>query len=150
MTAKKKFNYPRPEYPRPILERDQWLNLNGRWDFFAGTSDQDPIRAIGSEENWIQEIVVPFAPNSKLSGVVLATEPNFVAYRREFDLPAWDQKQVFLNIGASDYITTVFLNGQNVGNHKGGYTPFSFRLTPYLKPKKNMKIKWFQVEKICM
>ena len=50
MTEKKQFNYHRPEYPRPILKRDQWLNLNGRWDFFAGNTDQDPVRAIVSEE----------------------------------------------------------------------------------------------------
>tara|TARA_B100001109_G_C18842933_1_gene465435 strand:+ start:49 stop:1818 length:1770 start_codon:yes stop_codon:yes gene_type:complete len=140
MTEKKQFSYPRPEYPRPILKRDHWLNLNGRWDFFAGNTDQDPLRAIVSEENWTQNIVVPFAPNSQSSGVVLEDEPSFVAYRREFDLPAWDEKQVFLNIGASDYATTVFINGQNVGKHTGGYTPFSFCLTPYLKPQRNTLI----------
>ena len=140
MTEKKQFSYPRPEYPRPILKRDQWLNLNGRWDFFAGNTNQDPLRAIVSEENWTQKIVVPFAPNSRSSGVVLEDEPSFVAYRREFDLPAWDEKQVFLNIGASDYATTVFINGQNVGKHRGGYTPFSFCLTPYLKPQRNKLI----------
>ncbi len=120
-----KTNQALPEHPRPDLMRTQWLNLNGSWDFTFDSSTVIPA-------SFAHKIQVPFPWGSKLSGV--RDEADVAWYHRTFQAPAtWGKKRVFLNIGASDWHTSVYVNGKFVGEHKGGYTPFDFDVTPYLK-----------------
>ncbi len=119
---------PLPEYPRPQLTRAQWQNLNGIWQYQPGNSgDAAPFgKTLGSE------ILVPFPVESALSGVM--EHHDRLWYRRTFNVPAaWKGKQLMLNFGAVDYEAQVFVNGQSVGTHTGGYEQFSYDISPYLK-----------------
>ena len=124
---------PLPEHPRPDFERNNWLNLNGDWQFrFDSTDAGLRERWFAGSQSFPLTIHVPFPWGSPLSGV--ANKADIGWYRRTLDVPAnWRGQRVFLTIGASDWQTTVWLNGQELGKHEGGYTPFSFELTPYLK-----------------
>jgi hypothetical protein len=113
-------NQPLPEHPRPDLQRDQWLNLNGYWDFTFDSSLTAPSR-------YAKKILVPFPWGSPLSEV--KDEADVAWYHKEIKIPAtWTGKRVFINIGASDWETTVFLDGVQIGKHQGGYTPFDAEL----------------------
>ena len=119
---------PLPEYPRPQLVRKDWLNLNGVWEYQSG-KDGDPT-PFGQKLN--SEILVPFPVESALSGVMEHHER--IWYRRTFNVPTgWKGKQLMLNFGAVDYEAEVFINGQSLGIHTGGYEPFSLNITPQLK-----------------
>ena len=129
---------PRPEYPRPQWTRSDWLNLNGEWEF-----EEDP-RLAGEGEGWPSgrtlggRIMVPFAPESRLSGIGKRDFMPSVWYRREVTLPeGWGGRRVWLHFGAVDYEATVWLNGRLVGQHRGGYTPFQFEITPHLRAGAN-------------
>jgi beta-galactosidase/beta-glucuronidase len=129
---------PRPEYPRPILVRDQWLNLNGPWLFRMDAEDQ------GMKDGWFEsglpdasEILVPYPVESEASGIHEIEPASVVWYQREFELPAEWRSRVALRIGACDHWTRVFVNGQEVGQHRGGYAPFSFHIEHALKPSTN-------------
>ncbi|MDR2449037.1 MAG: beta-galactosidase [Prevotellaceae bacterium] len=117
-----------PEYPRPAMERPQWNNLNGLWDYaILPTGAAEPGQFDG-------KILVPFAVESSLSGVGKRLgKENELWYKRTFTVPAaWKGKSVLLHFGAVDWKADVFVNNVKVGTHKGGYTPFSFDVTPYL------------------
>ena len=121
------------EYPRPQMVRYDWLNLNGLWDFAIQERNTDakaqwPGKADG-------QILVPFPIESALSGVMKHVgESNYLWYRRTFTIPAnWAGKQVLLHFGAVDWETTVYVNGKEVGSHRGGYDGFSFNITAALK-----------------
>ncbi|MBN2841796.1 MAG: hypothetical protein JXM68_01830, partial [Sedimentisphaerales bacterium] len=120
-------NNPLPEYPRPQLVREQWLNLNGLWQFQSGTeTDQVP-----SGKTLSDEILVPFAMESAISGVMAHHERSW--YRRVFTVPmSWSGKEVILHLGAVDWESEVFINGKSVILHQGGYDPISVNITPYL------------------
>lgn len=119
---------PWPEYPRPQLVRSRWLNLNGQWDY--SLTD----RGAAQPATFDGQILVPFAIESTLSGVGQApTEEQTLWYRRSFEVPAeWSGERVLLHFGAVDFHASVFVNGQLAGEHKGGYTPFSFDVTDLL------------------
>ncbi len=119
-----------PEYPRPALERSQWLNLNGLWEY-AVLPKGRPVPA-----EFQGKILVPFAIESSLSGVQKTVGAgNELWYRRSFTIPKeWKSKNVVLNFGAVDWKADVWINGLLIGSHKGGYTAFSFDITPYLVP----------------
>ena len=116
-----------PEYPRPQLVRENWQNLNGLWDYAITAKDAQP-------EAYEGKILVPFAAESALSGVGRSvTENDALWYSREFRVPRqWKGKRVMLNFGAVDWHSEVYVDGQLVGEHKGGYDPFSFDITDYL------------------
>src|SRR6267142_1902993 len=108
---------PLPEHPRPDFQRAQWLNLNGRWQF---AFDSLPTG---------REILVPFSWGSPLSGVPDSGDIGW--YARAITVPnAWRGRRIFLVFGASDWRPTEWLDGQKLGDHQGGYTPFSFELKP--------------------
>lgn len=125
---------PRPEYPRPQMVRKDWMNLNGKWQFEIDHGRSGKDRRLFEAKSLSSEIIVPFCPESKLSGVEHKDFMAAVWYRREFDVPEeWLKGHVLLHFGAVDYYTCVWINGVEVGKHKGGYSPFSFDITPYIK-----------------
>ncbi len=121
-------------YPRPQMVRSQWQNLNGKWDYAI---EKDTAGRPASMQG---KIVVPFAIESKLSGVRKPLLPDDrLWYRRDFSVPAeWSGQNVLLHFGAVDYAADVWVNGALVGSHKGGFTPFQFDVTRYLKAGGNM------------
>ena len=119
---------PWPQYPRPQLVRSRWLNLNGQWDYALtdrGASQPDAFSG---------QILVPFAIESALSGVGQApSAEQTLWYRRSFEVPSeWSGERVLLHFGAVDFHASVYVNGKLAGEHKGGYTPFSFDITDLL------------------
>jgi beta-galactosidase/beta-glucuronidase len=125
-----------PEYPRPQMVREDWQNLNGLWDYAIRPKD-DP-----KPDKFDGKILVPFPVESALSGVMRRVDdPNRLWYQREFEIPdKWKQNRVLLHFGAVDWDTTVWVNGKQVGAHRGGYDPFSFDITDALKPTGTQKI----------
>ena len=115
-------------YPRPHLQREEWLNLNGEWEFTVCDSGDLPDR-------YERRIRVPFPPESLLSGIhETFAENTYFFYRRSFILPEGFQKdRVLLHFGAVDQIAAVYLNGQRIGEHIGGYQHFTFDITDDLQ-----------------
>ncbi|MGE5567513.1 MAG: glycoside hydrolase family 2 protein [Rhodospirillales bacterium] len=130
---------PRAEYPRPQFQREQWLNLNGQWEFEFDDAN------VGLDENWAsgakkfsRSIVVPFSFESALSGIGDTSFHPWVWYRRSFTVPAaWKGKRVMLHFGAVNYRAMVWINGRLAGHHEGGSVPFSFDITPLLQAGTN-------------
>ncbi len=121
----------RPEYPRPIMERPRWMNLNGLWQY--AITDKGTHRP----SEFQGDILVPYPVESDLSGVGKRVGENKeLWYTREFTVPqAWGKDQIMLNFGAVDWKTDVWVNGIKVGTHTGGFTPFSFNITDALNKK---------------
>lgn len=119
---------PHPEYPRPQLVRENWVNLNGWWNYGIGPADG------GGPDMWPGKILVPFPIESQLSGVQLRITPQQkLWYGRQFAKPVLKAgERLRLNFGAVDWHTIVYINGKRVGEHKGGYDPFSFDITDAL------------------
>ena len=125
--------HPLPEYPRPQLRRDSYLNLNGRWQYaIRNGKEKEPVSYDG-------EIVVPFSPESFLSGVMKKVMPeDRLWYRRTFTLPEGFRKdKVLLHFGAVDQSCQVYVNGRLAGSHEGGYLPFSCDITAALAAGEN-------------
>ena len=118
-------------YPRPQLERESWINLDGdNWDFAI---DADAVWRVPREVKWDRKIRVPFAPETPLSGVNETGLFKSVWYRRTFDAPTReDGRRVILHLGAVDYTATVWINDELAVRHEGGYTPFSVDITDLL------------------
>ena len=131
---------PRPEHPRPDFMRDTFVNLNGLWQF--AFDDANEGRFQGWEKPGKQldrEILVPFAYQTKMSGVGPTDEIHpIVWYRRSFTLPEELRgRRILLHFGAVDFSCAVYVNGQQAGTHRGGYTPFQFDITPLLRDGEN-------------
>lgn len=130
---------PRPEHPRPDMERAEWLNLNGSWEF-AETDDSKDTSFL-TKSNYPDKILVPFCRESELSGLNRKGFVKNVWYRRNFARPKnWKTSRTILHIGACDWLTTVWVNGHQVGQHTGGSVAFGFEITQYLKPGDNTVI----------
>ncbi|MCD8072281.1 MAG: beta-galactosidase, partial [Alistipes sp.] len=135
-----------PEYPRPIMERERWVNLNGLWNYSILPVNSNAPSAFDGQ------ILVPFPVESSLSGVGRTVgEENVVWYERNFAVPsAWKGENVLLHFGAVDWHATVWVNGILVGEHKGGFTPFSFDITECLNARgeNNLRVKvWDPTDK---
>ncbi len=130
---------PLPEHPRPDFERPLWQNLNGKWDFQFDSSDVG-VREGWYSKSWDQsQITVPFPWGSELSGVKDAADIGW--YQRGINVSNdWNGKRVFIVIGASDWATEAWLDGHYLGRHQGGYMPFEFELTEFIKFNTNQKI----------
>ena len=128
---------PKAEYPRPILQRPHWLNLNGHWDFAADPDNLGVRQQWWQRKDWPETITVPFCPNSPASGVHVDPNTTTVWYHRTFELPDWPSEDVVLNIGACDYHSQIYINSQQAGEHYGGYTPIHLSIGDYLKPGTN-------------
>jgi len=129
-------NRPWDVYPRPMLERADWLNLNGRWQYAIIP------QSAAVPDQWQGEILVPFAVESSLSGVGRrVADDEALWYCRTFNVPAvWKKDDIMLNFGAVDWACEVWVNDIKVGSHKGGYTPFSLNITPALNAKGDNKL----------
>ncbi|MFC9128030.1 glycoside hydrolase family 2 protein [Streptomyces sp. NPDC057099] len=131
---------PRPEYPRPQFVRDAWLNLNGAWQFEIDRSDTGLERGLATRE-LTGTIVVPFCPESELSGVGDTDFMEAVWYRRTVTVPAdWAGARVLLHFGAVDHDTTVWADGREVARHRGGFTPFTADLGEVAVPGEELTI----------
>jgi len=118
-----------PEYPRPQMVRSNWVNLNGLWDFAVAPKDA------AKPADFARKILVPFPAESALSGVMTnITEKERLWYRRSFESAGGT---MLLHFGASDWETTVYINGKEIGTHRGGYDPFSFDISKAVKRGKN-------------
>jgi len=137
-------NIPRPEYPRPQFKRDKWKNLNGNWNFNFDDQNIGEKNSWFKKEKFTQEIKVPFTYESKKSGINDRSPHEYIWYQRKFEIS--DNKKdnkVILHFAASDYITKVWINGNYIGKHQGGYTSFSFDITNEIdyKNKNNIVVK---------
>ncbi len=124
---------PLQEYPRPQFQRDSYINLNGWWQYAITNNSYTPSQFDG-------QILVPFSPESALSGVNRQLKPNqYLHYRTTFTLPkTFNKGQVLLHFGAVDNTCFVFVNGLKVGSHEGGYSAFSLDITLFLQDKDNV------------
>jgi len=125
-----------PEYPRPQMARQDWLNLNGLWEYAIRSKDEP------QPKNFDGKILVPFPAESALSGVMMRVGgEDRLWYRRTFEVPGkWAGKRILLHFGAVDWETTVWVNGKEIGTHCGGYDPFTFDITDDLKDTDKQEI----------
>ncbi len=123
-------------YPRPQMRRDSYLNLNGQWDFAVSADSAFPTA-------YDRTIVVPFCPESLLSGIKAHfSEGSYLFYHRTLTLPQGFHKgRVLLHIGAADQVADVYVNGEHVGSHVGGYEAFSFDITAALRKENHLVIR---------
>ena len=131
---------PRPEYPRPQFVRDEWINLNGPWDYAFDFGKSGRERSFQTRSSFADlpdsgTITVPFCPESKLSGVAHTDFIEMMWYHRKLAVPAtWAGKRVVLHFGGVDYECEVFIDGVSVGRHWGGTVAFAFDVTANVTP----------------
>lgn len=125
-----------PEYPRPIMERKEWKNLNGLWKYAVTSINEVPT-------SFAAQILVPFAIESSLSGVGRKlSDKEELWYQRTFDVPSnWKDKRILLHFGAVDWKADIWVNDIKVGDHTGGYAPFSLDITAALNKKGDNELK---------
>lgn len=130
---------PRSEHPNPQFERENWLNLNGEWEFELDQAKSGWDKGYQrNNTHFTGKITVPFCPESKLSGVGHRDFINACWYRKDIELTESQlENDVLLHIGACDYLTGLYVNGQEVGFHRGGYTPVDMDITAFLRPGSN-------------
>lgn len=135
----KQTEIPLSEYPRPQMERNEWLCLNGKWDYIGGKDAPNALNPAVpiSFDHSRESILVPYCPESYLSGIQRKQEIN-LWYRKNFELPNhWKGKDIILHFGAVDHDATIFVNGRKAGTHSGGYDSFWINITEFLKAGPN-------------
>ncbi|MHA1489645.1 MAG: glycoside hydrolase family 2 protein [Promethearchaeota archaeon] len=127
---------PLPEYPRPQLRRKEWKSLNGLWNYAIRPKSERFI------SNFDGKILVPFPVESALSGVKEKLKPKQkLWYQRNFTIPkSWSEKRILLHFGAVDWEATIWVNGKEIGTHRGGYVPFSFEITDHVDENKDNEL----------
>ena len=134
----------RTEYPRPRLERAEWLNLNGEWQYTFDFSRSGDARDWKNAAAFEGKINVPFCPESKLSGVGFTDFIEMMWYRRTLEIPAaWKDRLILLHFGGVDYSCIVYLDGTEAGRHTGGCSPFTLDITDKVRPgeKHNLVVR---------
>lgn len=132
---------PWPEYPRPQMAREKWQNLNGWWDYCIQS------QSLPQPTDFDGKILVPFAPESVLSGVERVLQPEEkLWYQRQFEVSHTPEQVVVLHFGAVDFFCQVLVNGIEVGSHWGGFLPFSFDITSALQEGQNLLVVMVQDE----
>jgi hypothetical protein len=123
------------QYPRPDLVRNEWMNLNGLWDYAITQKGSKP-------ENWDGTILVPYPVESALSGVRKRVSDNQnLWYKTTISIPnTWRKKHILLNFEACDWETVIYIDGKEIGMHRGGYDPFTFDITESLGGKKTHEL----------
>lgn len=130
---------PRNEHPDPQFQRKDWLNLNGEWDFEFDFGNSGLRAGVLEKDEWSRKINVPFCPESKLSGIEYTDFIAAVWYRRSITVTeAQLEGRVLIHFGAVDYETYLYVNGEEAGYHKGGYTSFTFDITEFLTAGENI------------
>jgi len=125
---------PRSEYPRPQFERADWVNLNGTWSYSFDFGQTGAERDWRNSKGFDGKILVPFCPESSLSGVKHTDFIPCLWYQRSIDVPAaWEGKNILLNFGAVDYEATIYIDGKRVGKHYGAGSSFSLDITKFVK-----------------
>lgn len=130
---------PRSEHPDPQFQRKYWLNLNGEWDFEFDFGNSGLRAGVLEKDEWSRKINVPFCPESKLSGIEYTDFIAAVWYRKSVTVTeAQLEGRVLIHFGAVDYETYLYVNGEEAGYHKGGYTSFTFDITEFLTAGENV------------
>ncbi|MCE5346258.1 MAG: glycoside hydrolase family 2 [Bacteroidales bacterium] len=131
---------PLPEHPRPDFMRQNWINLNGLWNFrFDKQNVGETEKWFNNSQSFDKKILVPFPWGSKLSGI--SNEADIAWYSRTLNIPVdWEGKKVYVIIGACDWTTSVWLDGNLLGTYRGGYTPFEFDMTAYVRFGKDQQL----------
>lgn len=128
----------RAEHPFPQFQRESWRNLNGTWDFAFDMNKSGLEKDYQNREQWEESIVVPFCPQSRLSGIGYRDFIPAVWYHRTLELTEQELAgRVILHFGAVDYRCRVFVNGEKAGEHQGGYVSFALEVTSFLHPGEN-------------
>ena len=132
---------PRPEYPRPQFERTDWINLNGEWTYKFDFVNSGFEHGYHNSKKFNDKIIVPFAPESKLSGVEYTDFITNIWYHREISIPTnWSGKSILLNFGAVYYDSEIYIDGRLAGRHFGGSTSFSIDLTKWVEAGKTYNL----------
>ena len=127
-------NIPRPEYPRPQFERNEWINLNGTWTYQFDFGQSGVENGLSKSEGFADEITVPFCPESELSGVGHKDFIPAIWYHRMISIPqAWDGKHIILHFGGVDYRSQIFIDGKKAFEHFGGAASFEVDITRFVK-----------------
>jgi beta-galactosidase/beta-glucuronidase len=127
-------NIPRPEYPRPQFERSTWQNLNGEWTYIFDFGNSGEQQGFSNNNGFEKKIIVPFCPESKLSGVEHKDFINHMWYQRKISIPeSWNGKDILLHFGAVYYEAEIYIDGKLVGRHFGGTSSFEFDITSFVQ-----------------
>ena len=135
---------PRPDYPRPQWARKNWISLNGEWDFAFDHGNSGKARGMVEGGSYPLKILVPFCPESKLSGIGYIDFISAVWYRRTFTTDRIPDSRVLLHFGAVDYLSEVFINGKSAGVHRGGYSSFTYDITELVREGENTIVVYAQ------
>ncbi len=135
---------PRSEYPRPQFERKAWINLNGIWTYTFDFGNSGHNRRFQESKGFDGKIIVPFCPESKLSGVEYKDFITNMWYQRAISVPIdWNGKKIILHFGAVDYKSELFIDGKFVGRHFGGTSSFEFDITSFVTAGKEHNLVLF-------
>ncbi len=140
----------RKEHPRPIFYRKDWLNLNGEWTCDFSKNIKGFSKSKLNKKQFSKKIIVPFCPESKLSGIGHTDFIQEMYYQKKFVIPkSWKNKKILLHFGGVDYESTIYINKKKVGLNKGGSTPFSLDITSKIIENDNNDLKLYVIDKRC-